>query len=76
MTCICGHVDGRHQMTNLGNITHCADCGCSEFRSEWKPLVDDHSMALEFVREIAAMECLDADCGHCLPCRATKWLHS
>ena len=29
--CACGHSKGRHQTTNLGNVTHCADCGCGSF---------------------------------------------
>lgn len=39
-------------------------------------LLADHSQAMEFVREIAAVACDDADCGHCLPCRASRWLNS
>jgi hypothetical protein len=35
-------------------------------------LYADHSVAMEFVREMAAMPCT---CGTCLTCRARLWLH-
>jgi hypothetical protein len=38
-------------------------------------LIDDHSHALEFLRELTAKRC-PAECGLCLICRADKWLHT
>ncbi len=44
-------------------------------------LFDDHSAALEFVRELAGVPCEWGCSGHpeeqpCLRCRAATWLHS
>lgn len=36
-------------------------------------LYADHSVAMDFVREIAAMPCT-YECGNCLICRARRWL--
>jgi hypothetical protein len=38
-------------------------------------LLADHSKALEFVREIASVKCV-AECGTCIRCRASEWLHT
>lgn len=41
---------------------------------EIRQLFTDHSVALEFVREIAGWECA-IDCENCIACRAKAWLH-
>jgi hypothetical protein len=40
-----------------------------------RELMDDHSHALELLRELTAKRC-PAACGLCLICRAEKWLHT
>jgi hypothetical protein len=34
ITCVCGHLQGRHLDTNhqLGNLVQCFDCRCQRFR--------------------------------------------
>jgi hypothetical protein len=43
---------------------------------EIQQLFADHSVALEFVREIAGLEDCPIDCGNCIVCRARYWLHA
>lgn len=31
LLCLCGHLRGQHQITNLGYVSHCVECGCKSF---------------------------------------------
>ena len=57
----------------------------AELRQAWSAhtdrLVDDHSDAMEFIRELASTPCEWGCVSHpeetpCLRCRAETWLHS
>lgn len=74
----CSHCDKSAEDDWIRIATKNAEDGLrrqAELESERRVLIKDHSVALEFVREMTAKKC-PAECGACIICRATAWLHT
>jgi hypothetical protein len=72
------YYDGKRMATGdcLADLEALLTAAPAQEEPDVQQLFKDHSIALEFVRELASQWTICADCGICSACRAQAWLHT